>query len=55
MVKEVFCWTREPMEVRRICELKETVLTEILGDVKPLIPEALPKFMDSLASNKVHH
>lgn len=41
------------MEVRRICERKEAVLTEILGDMKPLIPEALPRFMDSLASNKV--
>lgn len=41
------------MEVRRICERKENVLTEILGDVKPLIPPEFPKFMATLASNKV--
>ena len=53
VIKEVFCWTREPMEVRRITERKEAVLTELLGDMQPLLAPDVPKFMESLASSKV--
>lgn len=53
IIKEVFCWTREPMEVRRIAERKEVILTEMLGDMQPLLVSDVPVFMDGLASNKV--
>ena len=41
------------MEVRRICDRKEAVLTEIHGDMQPLLSPELPRFMESLAANKV--
>lgn len=41
------------MEVRRITERKEAVLTEMLGDMQPLLAADVPKFMESLASSKV--
>jgi HAD superfamily hydrolase (TIGR01509 family) len=53
VIKEVLCWTREPMEVRRIAERKEVVLTEMLGDMQPLLAPDLPKFLEGLASSKV--
>lgn len=53
MIKEVFCWTREPMEVRRIADRKETLLTEMLGDMQPLLVADIPAFMDGLSTNKV--
>lgn len=53
VIKEVFCWTREPMEVRRISGRKEAVLTEMLGDMQPLLAADVPKFMEGLASSKV--
>ena len=54
VIKEVFCWTREPMEVRRISARKEAVLTEMLGDMQPLLAPDVPKFMESLAASKVN-
>lgn len=53
VIKEVFFWTREPMEVRRIAARKEEILTEILGDMQPLLVPDIPAFMDGLSSNKV--
>lgn len=41
------------MEVRRITERKEAVLTEMLGDMQPLLAPDVPKFIESLASSKV--
>lgn len=41
------------MEVRRITERKEAVLTEMLGDMQPLLAPDVPKFMESLSSSKV--
>ena len=53
VIKEVLCWTREPMEVRRIAEHKEAVLTEMLGDMQPMLVSHVSNFMDSLSRNKV--
>ena len=49
----MLCWTREPMEVRRIAEHKEAVLTEMLGDMQPMLVSHVSSFMDSLSRNKV--
>ena len=40
------------MEVRRIAERKEAILTEMLGDMQPLLVSDIPAFMDGLATNK---
>lgn len=53
MIKEVLCWTREVMEVRRIAERKEVVLTEMLGDMQPLLAPDLPRFLEGLSSSNV--
>ena len=41
------------MEVRRITQRKEAVLTEMLGDMPLLLAPDVPKFMESLAASKV--
>lgn len=53
VIIEVFCWTREPMEVRRLAGRKEAILTEMLGDMQPMLVSDVPAFMDGLAHNKV--
>jgi hypothetical protein len=50
---EVLCWTREAMEVRRIAARKEVLLTEMLGDMQPLLVPDLPHFLEGLSSCKV--
>lgn len=40
------------MEVRRLAARKEALLTEMLGDMQPLLVADVPAFMDGLARNK---
>lgn len=53
VIMEVLCWTREAMEVRRIAARKEVLLTEMLGDMQPLLVPDLPHFLEGLSSCKV--
>eukprot|EP00891_Asterochloris_glomerata_P007008 jgi/Astpho2/7008/Aster-01862 len=53
VIQEVFCWTRNPMEVRRLAARKEEIYRELLGDRMPLVPSGLQKLMDTLNTHTV--
>ena len=55
VIQEVFCWTRNPMEVRRLAARKEEIYRELLGDRMPLVPSGLQKLMDTLNTHTVGH
>lgn len=47
-IQEVFCWTRNPMEVRRLAARKEEILGSLLKDRRPLVPSGVPQLLDTL-------
>lgn len=53
VIQEVFCWTRDPMAVRRLAKRKEELLSELLGDRKPMIPPGVMNLLDTLQKNSV--
>jgi len=48
IIQEVFCWTRNPVEARRLTVRKEEILASLLGDRKPMISSGVPTFLDIL-------
>jgi len=48
VVEEVFCWTRNPVEARRLAARKEEILEELLGDRKPMVPSGVEGLLDTL-------
>ena len=53
VVSEVFCWTRNPAEARRLAARREAILAELLGGRKPLVPGGVTQLMDLLQRNQV--
>lgn len=51
VVTEVFNWTRNPVEARRLANRREEVLTELLGGRKPMVPPGVEQLMDILQRN----
>jgi hypothetical protein len=52
-VSEVFCWTRNPVEARRLAARREAILADLLGGRKPLVPGGVVQLMDILQRNQV--
>lgn len=50
---EVFNWTRNPVEARRLAARREAVLAELLGGRKPLVPPGVTQLMAILQKNQV--
>ena len=48
IIQEVFCWTRNPTEARRLTVRKEEILASLLGDRKPMISSGVPTLLDVL-------
>lgn len=48
IIQEIFIWTRNPSEVRRLAVRKEEILASLLGDRKPIVPPSVPILMDTL-------
>ena len=53
VIQEVFCWTRLPMEVRRLAARKEDLFRELLGDTVPPVPPGAGALLQLLVKNKV--
>jgi HAD superfamily hydrolase (TIGR01509 family) len=53
VVQEVFCWSRNPMEVRRLAARKEDMYRELLGDRVPMMPAGVQHLLDLLNANEV--
>lgn len=53
VVTEVFNWTRNPAEARRLAQRREALLGEMLGGRKPLVPPGVEQLMDILQRNQV--
>ena len=53
VIQEVFCWTRLPMEVRRLAARKEDLFRGLLGDTKPAVPPGASSLLELLEKNKV--
>lgn len=52
VVSEVFCWTRNPVETRRLAARREEILAALLGGRKPLVPGGVTQLMDMLQRNQ---
>ena len=48
VVTEVFNWTRNPVEARRLAQRREAILGELLGRRKPMVPPGVEQLMDIL-------
>jgi hypothetical protein len=53
VVQEVFCWSRNPMEVRRLCARKEEIYRDLLGDSLPVVPPGTRSLLDTLSKQNV--
>lgn len=53
VIQEVFCWTRLPMEVRRLAARKEDLFREALGDTLPAMPPGAQHLLDLLSKHNV--
>ena len=53
VITEVFNWTRNPVEARRLAARREAVLREMLGGRKPLVSPGVAQLMDILQRNQV--
>lgn len=53
VISEVFCWTRNPVEMKRLAKKKEEILKGLLGDRKPLVPSGVLVLLDTLRRNGV--
>jgi HAD superfamily hydrolase (TIGR01509 family) len=49
-IQEVFCWTRIPQEAKRIGEVKEEILSDLLADSAPVAPQSALRLLKSLES-----
>ena len=52
-VQEVFCWSRNPMEVRRLTARKEEIYRDLLGERIPLVPAGARQLIDVLGKHQV--
>lgn len=48
VIQEVFCWSRNPVEVRRLAGRKEELLAELLGDRRPMVAAGVVELLDLL-------
>jgi hypothetical protein len=48
VIQEVFCWSRNPVEVRRLASSKEKILTDFLGERKPMLTSGLLQLLEIL-------
>lgn len=53
-IQEVFCWSRNPMEVRRLTARKEEIYRQLLGDRTPLIPSGVRHLIEVLGKHQVY-
>lgn len=53
VVQEVFCWSRNPMEVRRLCGCKEELYSKLIGNHHPPVVPGVPLFLDTLVKHNV--
>ncbi|KAK9806140.1 hypothetical protein WJX72_003083 [[Myrmecia] bisecta] len=53
VIQEVFCWTRNPSEVRRLATRHEEIYKKLLGDRKPMVPSGVRNLLDTLAKHNV--
>mmetsp|Transcript_43742 Transcript_43742/g.109746 ORF Transcript_43742/g.109746 Transcript_43742/m.109746 type:complete len:380 (+) Transcript_43742:451-1590(+) len=53
VVSEVFHWTRNPSEIRRISERKEEVYRDLTADIKPTLMPGVKQLLDILNKNDV--
>lgn len=53
VIQEVFCWTRLPMEVRRLAARKEDLFRDLLGDTPPVTPPGALQLLDMLQKHNV--
>jgi 5-amino-6-(5-phospho-D-ribitylamino)uracil phosphatase len=47
-IQEVFCWTRNPTEVRRLAGRKEEILEEMLADRRPMVSSGALRLLDAV-------
>lgn len=53
VVQEVFCWSRAPLEVRRLCVRKEELYAALAGNHKPPVVPGVPLFLETLVKHNV--
>lgn len=53
VIQEVLCWSRNPMEVRRLCARKEEIYAKLIGNHKPPVVPGVPMFLDTLVKHNV--
>lgn len=53
VVQEVLCWSRNPMEVRRLCARKEEIYAKLIGNHKPPVVPGVPMFLETLVKHNV--
>ena len=53
VVQEVFCWSRNPVEVRRLCGRKQELYAGLLGNHYPPVVPGVPLFLDTLVKHNV--
>ena len=53
VVQEVFCWSRNPVEVRRLCARKEELYSALAGNHQPPVVPGVPLFLDTLVKHNV--
>lgn len=53
VVSEVFHWTRNPSEIRRVSERKEELYRELTAEMKPTVVPGVVKLLDTLKKNDV--
>ena len=53
VIQEVLCWSRNPMEVRRLCARKEEIYGKLLGNHKPPVVPGVPMFLETLVKHNV--
>jgi HAD superfamily hydrolase (TIGR01509 family) len=49
-VQEAFCWTRNPQEAKRIGQVKEQIMSDLLADAAPVAPQSAVTLLKSLGS-----
>ena len=53
VIQEVMCWSRNPMEVRRLCARKEEIYAKLIGNHKPPVVPGVPMFLETLVKHNV--
>lgn len=49
-VQEAFCWTRNPQEAKRIGQVKEDIMSDVLADTAPVAPQSAVTLLKNLGS-----